>query len=428
MADIKWSAFPDGAAITSGDETVGLRAGANTRLTANEFDNLSLNVNTIASTDTNGPVVIAPNGTGNILLQGSTLPSAQSNGVVAAKDGTACRYVAASFLAGGGNGADYLGFRSRSTTVGAFSPVSTGDLLTTWRGFGDDGTTFVESTRIRCDVEGTVSTGVVPGRLTFYTANTSGTITSAMSINSSQNMTVVGSISGVTQLNVDNLRLDGNTLSSTDTNGPVVVAPNGTGSVRVGSATAALPGAKLQVAKDATQGTTSICKYTTADQGALLYLLASRSATVGGVTTVGPADILGNLYFSGTDGTSISTAAAVRGRVDGTVSAGVVPGALEFYTTTAAGAQTLGMTLDKSQNLTVVGSISGVTQLSVDNLRLDGNTLSSTNTNGNVIISPNGVGALSIETATPNMRLEDTNSTGSAAIGYIEFYDQPLLG
>lgn len=38
---------------------------------------------------------------------------------------------------------------------------------------------------------------------------------------------------GITQLNVDNLRLDGNTLSSTDTNGNVVLAPDGTGVVSV---------------------------------------------------------------------------------------------------------------------------------------------------------------------------------------------------
>ena len=36
------------------------------------------------------------------------------------------------------------------------------------------------------------------------------------------------------------------------------------------------------------------------------------------------------------------------------------------------------------------------TLLNVDNLRLDGNTLSSTNTNGNVVIHPNGTGAVSL--------------------------------
>ena len=37
-------------------------------------------------------------------------------------------------------------------------------------------------------------------------------------------------------LNVDNLRLDGNTLSSTDTNGDIVIAPNGTGTVSITAA------------------------------------------------------------------------------------------------------------------------------------------------------------------------------------------------
>lgn len=43
--------------------------------------------------------------------------------------------------------------------------------------------------------------------------------------------TDAGIISGVTQLNVDNLRLDGNTLSSTDTNGNINLTPNGTGQI-----------------------------------------------------------------------------------------------------------------------------------------------------------------------------------------------------
>lgn len=38
-----------------------------------------------------------------------------------------------------------------------------------------------------------------------------------------------GALSGLTQLDVDNLRLDGNTLSSTDTNGDINLTPDGTG-------------------------------------------------------------------------------------------------------------------------------------------------------------------------------------------------------
>jgi len=54
------------------------------------------------------------------------------------------------------------------------------------------------------------------------------------------------SVSGVTQLNVDNLRLDGNTISSTNTNGNISLAPNGTGTVGV-NATSLEASAKLQV-------------------------------------------------------------------------------------------------------------------------------------------------------------------------------------
>jgi hypothetical protein len=41
----------------------------------------------------------------------------------------------------------------------------------------------------------------------------------------------LGGISGATQLDVDNIRIDGNTISSTDTNGNINISPNGTGSV-----------------------------------------------------------------------------------------------------------------------------------------------------------------------------------------------------
>jgi hypothetical protein len=42
-----------------------------------------------------------------------------------------------------------------------------------------------------------------------------------------------GVVSGATQLNVDNIRLDDNTISSTDTNGNIIIDPNGTGVVNI---------------------------------------------------------------------------------------------------------------------------------------------------------------------------------------------------
>jgi len=44
-------------------------------------------------------------------------------------------------------------------------------------------------------------------------------------------ITATGTVGITGQLNIDNLRLDGNTLSSTDTNGNIILAPNGTGDI-----------------------------------------------------------------------------------------------------------------------------------------------------------------------------------------------------
>lgn len=53
--------------------------------------------------------------------------------------------------------------------------------------------------------------------------------------NSGVTITDADVCNGITQLNVDNLRLDGNTVSSTDTNGDVTIEPNGTGNINLSS-------------------------------------------------------------------------------------------------------------------------------------------------------------------------------------------------
>ena len=112
---------------------------ANQKIDVWNVDNLTMNGNSITSTDTNGDITVDPNGTGNIVLQGPT----NANGNVA-----------------------------------------------------------------------------VTGQLT---------------INGALAQTGTSSVTGI--LNVDNLRLDGNTLSSTDTNGNINFAPNGVGETIVNSTT-----------------------------------------------------------------------------------------------------------------------------------------------------------------------------------------------
>jgi len=68
-------------------------------------------------------------------------------------------------------------------------------------------------------------------------AITGGTVSNVTFTGSFTGMTLVESVTltGTTTTNGGNLRLTGNTLSSTDTNGDITLAPNGTGSVAAGN-------------------------------------------------------------------------------------------------------------------------------------------------------------------------------------------------
>jgi hypothetical protein len=59
-------------------------------------------------------------------------------------------------------------------------------------------------------------------------------------------------------------------------------------------------------------------------------------------------------------------------------------------------------------------------QLDVDNLRLDGNTISSTNTNGNVVLDPNGIGSVDVSSAKIINVALPTSNTDAANKEYVD--------
>lgn len=71
MPKIKWSSFTSGGPVTTGDETVGLRAGTNVRFDATEFeiinvDDVTIDGDTISTNTVNGNLYLEPNGTGHV--------------------------------------------------------------------------------------------------------------------------------------------------------------------------------------------------------------------------------------------------------------------------------------------------------------------------------------------------------------------------
>lgn len=71
---------------------------------------------------------------------------------------------------------DYFA-KSRGASIGSRSAVQSGDGVGTFTFTGDDGTDFTPAAQFRAICDGTVSTGVVPGRVSLWTASAAGTLT-----------------------------------------------------------------------------------------------------------------------------------------------------------------------------------------------------------------------------------------------------------
>lgn len=119
-------------------------------------------------------------------------PKLQSLGTSNAGDSA---YLQARFDATAGDCPQHVLAKSRGTALADYTTVASGDTLGIIAGEGADGTEFIRAGSIRCVVDGTVSTGVVPGSWVIYTNNASGTAVQAVKIDSSQNVAVAGNVS-----------------------------------------------------------------------------------------------------------------------------------------------------------------------------------------------------------------------------------------
>ena len=188
-----------------------------------------------------------------------------------------------------------------------------------------------------------------------------GTLTASSAI-------IVDSNSKIDVLNIDNLTLDGNTITSTDTNGNIILDPNGTGTINLNG--------PVNFA-----GTSTFTGLLNADGG---IAVDTNAFTVAGDGT-GNTAIAGTL---GVTGESTLASATISDLTDNRVVIAGTAGSLEDDANFTFDGTTLALVSDYTQ--TGTGTVTG--QWNVDNLRLDGNVLSTTNTNGNLTLTPNGTG------------------------------------
>ena len=185
-----------------------------------------------------------------------------------------------------------------------------------------------------------------------------GTLTASSAI-------IVDANSKIDVLNIDNITINGNTISSTNVNGDIIIDPNGSGAIQLNGAVEF-------------SGTTTFTGLLNADGG---IAVDTNNFTVSGTT--------GAVYTASTlevDGESTLASAIVEDLTNNRIVIAGIGGALE---------DDANFTFDGT-TLTLAGTSNVTGQLNVDNLRLDSNTLSSTNTNGNIVLAPSGSGYVTI--------------------------------
>ena len=363
--------------------------------------NLDVNGNSIVSTS-NGNIDITPNGTGEVNISKVDINAGAIDGtVIGANSAESGKFTAVTV--------DNL--KLNASTLSSIN--TNGDINLT-----PDGTGEVNIPKVDIDsgaIDGTVigASSADSGTFTTLSATTLGSavdlnnqaLTNANIDSGAVDGITLGTNSAVTEAQIDNININGNSITSTNSNGNITIDPNGAGNVSIGNFT---------FDADQTVGSGQndfVLKY---DDTSGLISLEATGGGVGLSDVVddtspqlgGNLDVNGNSIISASNG-NIAITPDGTGEVD-ISKVDIDSGAID------------GVTL---------GTNSAVTEAQIDNININGNTVSSTNTDGDITLDPNGTGhvvipadigmgttspaaRIHIEDSTPTIRLEDTGANG----------------
>lgn len=350
---------------------------ADSKLDVLNVDNLTFNGNNITSTDANGNIALIPNGSGNLVLDGTAWP--QTSGT-----------------------ADYF-----LTTDGAGQ--------SSW-------VAIIQATG---------------NEIESLLDDTSPQLGGNLDVNGNTIVSTAGGNIAITPDTTGSIILDGQAWPQADGSNGSFLKTNGVGQLEW----AAVPSGSFTIAADTgsddtfTTGetlsfsggagisttvsdneitiSTSITQYTDAlARGAISVTDAggdgslSYNSTSGVITYTGPSAAEVRAHF--TAGDAITIASGEISIADGDVTNAKL----------ANSSVTIGTTeLELGASST---SLAGITELTVDNLNVNGNEISSTNLNGNISLNPDGTGTVAVNGSRVTGVAEPVDGTDAANKAYVD--------
>ena len=220
---------------------------SNSKLAQLKVDDLDINGSTISTLAGNTNISITPHGSGKVIIDGLSHPTADgSNGQFLKTDGSgnlSFATVTSSFTLAADSGTNSTFDTGDTLTFNGTDPIDTevsGDSITISI---DTASTTAKGAASFASADFAVSGA---GEVTIHSvsnAQLAGSIANAKLANSSitigsDAVALGGSrtdLNGLTSVDVDNITIDGNIVSTTNSNGNLELAPNGTGTVTVPS-------------------------------------------------------------------------------------------------------------------------------------------------------------------------------------------------
>jgi hypothetical protein len=425
---------------------------ASSKLDNLKVDNLDLNGNTLSVTNSNGNLTLAANGTGFIdistgvvKIASTTAATGSNTGALQVAGGASIEgtlYIAGAVAAGSGSFTSINNTPIGNTTAstGAFTTLAASSTLTVTGAATFNGGVNIGADTLAEYIYDTVG-GAVTGGTGITITNSDVGNTSTVSItNTGVTAATVGSSTAIPVItfNAQGQLTSVTTASITTTLG--IAADTGTDSIALATDTITFAGGEgidtsinsgtntiTIAAEDATTSNKGVASFATADFNVTSGAVELNDAVVKSVTTDSGALTPSTHGFSilggeGIDVTHAGTTITVAGEDASTSNKGVASFATANFTVTSGDVTAKNITLGSSTLSlgSTTTSIAGITELTVDNLNFNGNTVTSTDTNGDIILSPNGTGKVDVSGSIITGLSEPVGATDAATKNYVD--------